>query len=444
MSLIKVIYLKSPVWIQNIMCSLQGWIIQKRRYSKSFFEELRRYEGFYYKPEKCLRGFLEDIKEVPYYKSLFEKLEINIYAVDIHEELTKVPIINREEIINNYDQIINKAYRGKTIQLGSSGTTGTALVFPCSIERERKQWAIWWRYRRRLGLDFGMWCGWFGGKVVVPIDNKKAPFWRINYPGKQLMFSAFHMNSVTIKFYYDEIVKRNLKWLHGHAHNITYLSSLILEQKLQPIECVEIITTGADSLFDWQKQIIKEAFNHSQVYQHYGLSEGVANISETKEGNLEVDEDFGYVEFIPLDETDPSLCRIIATGFSNQPFPFVRYDTGDLATIGYNNGRTIIKQIDGRVVDCIKLPDGRRISSTSMTNFEFTTKVKEVQFYQKDLYNIYVRLVRRDGYDQEEEQKVIKSVRERLPDDVNVHIEYVESVERTKTGKIRYILSDIK
>ena len=79
-----------------------------------------------------------------------------------------------------------------------------------------------------------------------------------------------------------------------------------------------------------------------------------------------------------------------------------------------------------------------------MTNFEFTTKVKEVQFYQKDLYNIYVRLVRRDGYDQEEEQKVIKSVRERLPDDVNVHIEYVESVERTKTGKIRYILSDIK
>ena len=109
MSLIKVIYLKSPVWIQNIMCSLQGWIIQKRRYSKSFFEELRRYEGFYYKPEKCLRGFLEDIKEVPYYKSLFEKLEINIYAVDIHEELTKVPIINREEIINNYDQIINKA-----------------------------------------------------------------------------------------------------------------------------------------------------------------------------------------------------------------------------------------------------------------------------------------------------------------------------------------------
>lgn len=40
MSLIKVIYLKSPVWIQNIMCSLQGWIIQKRRYSKSFFEEL--------------------------------------------------------------------------------------------------------------------------------------------------------------------------------------------------------------------------------------------------------------------------------------------------------------------------------------------------------------------------------------------------------------------
>lgn len=434
-----------PVFLQNILCSVKGYTIKKRRYSKHFFEELKKYETGYYKPEECLRNFLKEIKEVPFYKKLYREYHFAPDARDIYSEIKKLPVLDRETIVQNHDQILNTNFHGKTIILGSSGTTATSLVFPCSVERETKQWAVWWRYRRKLGIQLDTWCGWFGGQVVVPISTQKSPYWRINYPGRQVMFSAFHLSTHTVAEYYNEIRKRKLTWLHGHAHNITFLASLILEKKLPPIECVKYITTGADSLFNWQREIIREAFCKASIHQHYGLTEAVANISENREGILKVDEDFGYVEFLPLENAEPGLCKIIATGFNNQPFPFVRYDTGDLATVFYNEkGEVVIKQIDGRVVDSIKLPDGRRISSTSMTNFEFTTKVKEVQFYQKDVYNIVVRLVIREGYNEEEEQKVVACVRERLPEEVKIQIEYIDKVERTKSGKIRYIISDIK
>ena len=34
------IYDMAPVWVQNLMCSVKGWMIKRRRYGKGFFEEL--------------------------------------------------------------------------------------------------------------------------------------------------------------------------------------------------------------------------------------------------------------------------------------------------------------------------------------------------------------------------------------------------------------------
>lgn len=396
-------------------------------------------------PEVALRSFLEQIKDVPYYKDIIIKNSIDINAADIYAEILKFPLLKREEIIANYDSIINKDYKGATQKIGSSGTTATSLVFPCPVERHTKLEATWWRTWTSLGIKFNSWMVWFGGKVIIPIEQTHGPYYKVSLPMKRVMFSAFHLTPETVAEYHRSLKTMKIKWIHGHAHNIVLLSTLITENKLEKLTHVKFITTGADSLFDWQRNLILEAFPNAIVRQVYGLTEGVASICEDINGELKVDEDFAYTEFIPLDEANPELCRIVGTGFNNPAFPMIRYETGDLATVKTDdNGVRHIIQIDGRTVDSIKLPNGRRISSTSMTNFEYTQQVKEVQFYQEDLYNIYVRIVRRPGYDEEEEKKVMASIRERIPQEVQIHLEYVDKIERTKNGKIRYIISNIK
>ena len=414
------------------------------RSKKPLNRMIKAYCKHAFDPRQCLRDFLVGIKDVPYYKEIITAYGIDLSADDIYAELKKFPILSREEIIQNKARIINENFKGKTIIKGSSGTTATSLVFPCPIERDNKIAAVWWRSKFEYGIKRGMWMGWFGGKVIIPIEQNHGPYYKVDLISNTISFSAFHISPSTIKEYYDSLKRMRLKWIHGHAHNIVLLSSLISENHLGVIDSVKFITTGADSLFQWQRKIIQEAFPNAMIRQIYGLTEGVASIIEDFDGELKVQEDYAYVEFIPLDEANPNLCRIIGTGFNNPVFPMIRYDTGDLATVTYDEkGNRHIQQIDGRTVDSIKLPNGRRISSTSMTNFEYTELVKEVQYYQKDLFNIYVRIVRRPGYDDNEEKKVIDSIRLRLPQEVSIHIEYVDKIERTKTGKIRYIISEV-
>ena len=33
------IYNHAPVWVQNVMCSVKGWTVDRKRFSKGFLEE---------------------------------------------------------------------------------------------------------------------------------------------------------------------------------------------------------------------------------------------------------------------------------------------------------------------------------------------------------------------------------------------------------------------
>ena len=438
------LYYKLPVCLQNLMCSVKGYLVCRRRYNKSFYKYLELYEGGKVNAILELRRFLQEAEKSEFYKDLFESTKFNIEAENIYDELRKLPVLLKSDVVKNHRKILNTHYVGKTIDVGTSGTTGAGLFFPMAVDAEIKQWAVWWRYRRNLGIGLDTWCGWFGGKIVVPARQQKSPYWRINFSAKQVMFSYLHLTKDTVGKYYKEIKKRKLPWLHGYACNIYLLASLIKDKGLQPLECVRFVTTGSDNLLDSYRILIKQVFPNAQVHQHYGLGESVANFSEDRNGVIRVDDDFAYVEFIPLDEEEPELCRIIGTGFCNSAFPLIRYDTGDIARIRYDDqGRIQILGIDGRSTEYVKLPGGRRIGVTGLDNFEYLTKIEAAQYIQEDLYSLTVKVVKGKGYDEQEEKGLLNEIYSRIPKEVKVKIEYVDKLERTKSGKIRLIISEV-
>jgi phenylacetate-CoA ligase len=73
MSVLQSIYDHSPVFFQNIMCSVKGWTLARQRYGKDFFRYLSDYENHRVSPEESLKSFLEAIRNVPAYKSVYEK-----------------------------------------------------------------------------------------------------------------------------------------------------------------------------------------------------------------------------------------------------------------------------------------------------------------------------------------------------------------------------------
>jgi phenylacetate-CoA ligase len=261
---------------------------------------------------------------------------------------------------------------------------------------------------------------------------------------KQVMFSVHHLNEATVPLYFNLIKKRKLTWLHGYPSQLSLLAHLIKNRELGDLPDVKIITVGAENMLETQRTIIEEVFR-APIKQHYGLAEGVANISEQCDGSLIADQDFAFVEFIPVDVNNPSLCRIIGTNYNNIAFPLIRYDTGDIALIDWlRDGTPKIISIDGRQEDYITLPNGVKLGRLDHI-FKDMTEVQEAQIFQPDIHHIVLRIVKGSEYDKSNQHElVMNETQKRLGKEIKIEIEYFDRIPRTKSGKLKFVISQVK
>lgn len=436
-------YKKSPVFVQNLLVSLRGWQIQKTRFNKEFYQLLKHFEESDPNEvnEERFGEFIKQANNTPFWNERFRQYEIDIKALNLLEELKKLPVLTKEEVKENVEQIKNSLIAKKDLKkIQTSGTTGSGLVFYQTQLMENAQWAVWWRYRRRLGINLNQWCGWFGGRTIIDINQGKPPYWRINKPGKQVMFSAHHLNLNTVEEYYNEIKRRNLEWLHGYPSQLAFLSSLIKEKGLIPLQ-MSHITVGGENLLEYQKNNIQQMLG-AFPYNHYGLAEGVANISQYPDEHFGCDQDFSFCEFISK-EDDGSKYRIIGTNYYNDAFPLIRYDTNDLISLKKDKDRVIINSIDGRNEDFITLPNGVKLGRLDHI-FKSLTFVREAQLYQPKKGKLIIKIVKGEGYNQfSSEKQILENARERLGSEIYIEIEYLEKIPRTKSGKLKFVISDI-
>lgn len=434
------IYLKSPIWLQQILINIEGYRIKKRRFGEVFHTSLNesRKQDAFIVDHKQLQIFMSASVNVPYWSKQFKKYDVNIESKDLTLEIKKLPILSKSFVKENTDLFINKKYAGNAFWSSTSGTTGSPLRFPYTKNIENKLWAVWERNRRLHGIEENTWMGWFGGKTIVDINQNKPPYWRTCYPLKQVMFSGYHLNDKTVIDYFNKLKKSKITWIHSYPSQIALFASLIKEKKLGFLPDLKIITLGSESLLSHQEKLIKDVFN-CKIIQHYGQGEGVAVINQDAELDFYPEQNFSFVEFEPADDVKTQF-KIIGTNYNNLSFPLIRYDTGDLAKIDINGS---IASIDGRVEDYVFLPNGNKIGRMDHI-FKNLNNIKESQLYQDDKNSLTIRVVKGTGFDDEKDTKtLLNSARERMGDDIQINIEFFDSIPRTKNGKLRFVISKI-
>ncbi|MDM9631134.1 hypothetical protein [Robiginitalea aurantiaca] len=437
--MIPFIYNNSPIPIQNLLISGREYFRHKKRYNSEFYEILDAFNRG--NPNEVniteLTSFVKNAAKSPFWKRRFQEYEVNPVSKDIITELQKLPILTRYEVDQHFE-LLKVPLKEPTSYLATSGTTGKGLVFPQTASMERKQWAVWWRFRQRFGISFGDWMGLFGGRSVVPSNQNKPPYWRYNHPMRQVMFSPLHLNAKTISEYYNKLRNSNLKWIHGYPSQLAFLASLIREKGFPSLP-MDYVSIGSESLLPHQIKIIEEVFEIKPI-EHYGLKEGVANISLTPCGKYQIDQDFAFVEFIKSD-LGANLFKIIGTNYSNHAFPLIRYDTNDIALLD-NHGEII--SIEGRNDDYITLPNGVKIGRLTMI-FLTATFVKEAQFYQKSLNEVEIRIVPASEYKREVHEPIIlNATRQRLGYEIDIKIRYYDKIYKPNSGKLKFVISEIR
>lgn len=450
------LYQTSPIWGQNFATSAFGWHLKQRRYTADYLRLEQEVFARLSLDQQAWRALAHRrlqamvahaARSTSYYKKVFADLGADYRDIRSSEDLKGLPTLSKQEAQSCLTELRSRdASRMMTSTWKTSGTTGTALVFPMSLRGEQEQWAMWWRYRSQFGLDRNTWYAHFYGKTIVPVQQQKAPFWRVNQPGRQILFSGYHMRDENLPAYVSELNHRQPPWIQGYPSLLALLAGFIVTSNHRLDYQPKMITTGAETLLPQQRSLIEKAFD-APCRQHYGTTEAVANISECPNGYLHVDEDFGLVEFLPVGD---GVYRMVATGYANKAFPLLRYEIGDnvvlpASPIRCNCGHPgqIVESIDGRIEDYVISATGSRVGRLDHILKDFVN-IRECQIVQNRPGEITFLVVPGPSYDREEASRLISEGRKRLGRDMKIGVEYASELQRGPTGKLRFVISNVK
>jgi len=209
---------------------------------------------------------------------------------------------------------------------------------------------------------------------------------------------------------------------------------------------IKSVMTSSESISLEDRRVIEERFR-CKVFDLYGLFERVAAIANCEYGRYHVLTDYSYVEFI---DSGDGRHEVVGTNFNNIYYPLIRYKTGDYVVLSKEKvcpcGRMypLIEGICGRSTDYLLAQSGQQIGAALLS---FVPKgvdgLLECQFLQKDFGSVKVLVVVNELFNGVQEFKLTANLKRCLGQNMNVVIEIVSQLIRTKSGKVRHIVCEV-
>jgi phenylacetate-CoA ligase len=287
-----------------------------------------------------------------------------------------------------------------------------------------------------------------GGQLVVPVSQRKPPFWVRNIALHQLYLSSYHLAPDLIPSYLDALAAFRPRYILGYSSALYELAHGALVAGRQDLT-LSAIVTNAEPLFGYQRRVIEEAFR-CPVRETYGMAEAVAAASECEAGHLHLWPEVGSIEIVEQGDAVPdgSVGDLIATGLLNVDMPLVRYRVGDRAVRPRNHGvcacgRALpwLSTIEGRTDDTLYTRDGRRVGRLDPV-FKTRLPVVEAQIVQETLDRIRVRYVPAENFTAAAGRRIVDELRARVGP-VEVVLDPVSAIPRTTGGKFRAVVCQV-
>jgi phenylacetate-CoA ligase len=388
-------------------------------------------------------AFVRIAAQHPFYREWLGDHRVRVQQIDSLSSLSHLPLLRKEVVKDAQKRGLFGKATILTTTAHTSGTTGAGFVFPVTASAQREQWAVWWRYRGWHGIRRGTWCAYFGGRSIVPSAQVEPPFWRVNLPSRQVLFSAYHISPATVSHYVQELNRQRLPWLHGYPSILSTIAGWLVSRGQTLDYPVQWVTVGAENLMAHQADLIEKAFG-VRPRQHYGMAEGVANISECPQGSLHVDEDYAGVEFV---NNENGVYCVVGTNFTNEAMPLLRYVVDDVVTMSNvtcscGRGGRVVVDVDGRKEDYIRLPNGSVVGRLDHI-FKDMTNVTSAQIVQSRPDSVLVKVVRGPRFTDDDETRIRSEFVLRMGGTLTICVEYVDNIPREANGKFRFVKSEL-
>lgn len=416
----------------------------KKFLSESQFWSKQELDEYQYEKTKAILEHAQ--RNVPWYQKKFAEHGISAKDFVNLQDIKKFPLLTKEEIRDNLDQFISKGFSKRRLMYVTTGGS-TAIPFgfyqPPSLEKIdlaffQHHWN--WVDCRLTDLSVVL-----RGEFVGSENN----FFSYKPLKKEWRFSTYFLNEKTFDFYFKKLNEIQPVFIQAYPSAAELFAQLMIERNLQLSFKLKAIMLGSENIYDEQINLIEKAFD-TKVHTWYGQAERVCLAPWSKHSKLfHVFPQYGLTELIDasgneITEEDETG-EIVATGFHNFAMPFIRYRTMDLATHtnqlspdGFNY--RLFKRIEGRLQELIVTSTGRLISMTAINMHDETfDNVRQFQFYQDTPGKLLLKILPSQNFSEKDLSRIYDNIKFKLGKDTDLEIKIVDSIPRTKSGKLRFL-----
>lgn len=394
------------------------------------------------------------VHTIPYYINWSKEHNIRLSHDRINQQLTQFPIMTKEILRKQYDDLYNlnntKKYRFNT----SGGSTGV----PVRLIQDR-----------RYIMESGRWLDsipghLMGDKVIKLWGSEKEILeckkdWKQRLLNKafnrEILLNTFKMTEDTMIQYIHTINRFRPDTLICYVQS-AYELARFAEKHSYEIQPPKRIIVSAGTLHEEARNKIETVFQ-SKVYNRYGSRE-VSDIAIEceRQNGLHINIFTQFVEI--LDENDNPVPtgmpgRIVITNLVNYTMPLIRYDIGDIGIMGECScscGRNLpkLKMVKGRTVNQFRLRNGTIVDGEYFTHlFYGIDAIIKFQVYQRDYDDILISIIKDDSLEFDWTPFIsgtCSKIKLVMGDSCEIHFNFVTDIPTLPSGKYIYTYSAIK
>ena len=370
---------------------------------------------------------------IPGYRRKLDEIRLKPSDIKTIDDLQKFPITTRQELQDNND-FVNKNLVSGTLYTG--GSTGTSLKYyesELSMVIRNEAHLRGWKWG---GFEYDMrYC-------ILKSAQKIQQHGDCLHLVGDLTEENLRENLAAIQSFRPQHLK-------GYVGSLYIFASFCLDNNVR-IEGLKSVIPSSENLYDYQRQVMEQAFG-CKVFEEYCCNDGGACAWECEERD-----GLHYVmERAIIEEVQG---KMIVTDLWNLAMPFIRYENGDSVQFLDEKctcGRQLpLIKVKGRTNDIIITPKGVITPTFLMhhgiglvgvdkKNSNFRSGFRAVQYVQKSGNVLDVNIVK-NGWCTNLDIENFKRDLNEFMGGLQVNINFVNEIPKTKKGKTSFIINEDK
>ena len=378
---------------------------------------------------KKLQSLIQDaMQNVPYLREVYRDAGISAADISTPADLVRLPAVTKQALRSvALEERLNQRFHPKELLTEQSGGS-TGEPFRVFMEKS---------YTRQKNLRFlrGLLdAGYRPGQRMMLVTDRSAESGRANFGWH---YCALSRPTEDIA---EDFLRVSPAILYGCATPLRLLGDYLIENQITFTPPRLVITT-AEALDRRARSALQAAFG-SPLADFYGLTEMGLVAWQRPHGNQYImAHDSILTEFV-TDASGQGRYRMLMTNLDLRAMPLIRFDCGDIAMLNeQDNGQGLI-DIDGRAIDVILTPAGKKISPYRITTaLEEVRSLRRYKITQYDLDSLHVAIETEDSDGGETTTRVKSALTAVLGPDVRIELECSDQLVPQGTRKFRPVES---